>query len=98
MANFPGVSEIGEIHICIYADDTAACNVSQIVEGATECLNLFAKDIELWCNSNRLAIHCDNTEYLIIMPKPFNGPTNNMTINGVNIKSVLLSQYVRNDH
>ena len=39
-----GVSKIGEIHL--YADDTTAFVVSQTVEGATECLNLPAKDIE----------------------------------------------------
>ena len=80
------VSKIGEIHL--YADDTTAFVVSQTVEGATECLNLLAKDIELRCNSNRLTIHCDKIEYLIITPKPFYGPTKKVTINGVNIKSV----------
>ena len=85
-----GVSKIGEIHL--YADDTTAFVVSQTVEGATECLNLLAKDIELWCSSNRLTIHCDKTEYLIITPKPFYGPTNKVTINGVNIKSVFQSK------
>ena len=40
-----GVSKIGEIHV--YANDTAAFVASQTVKGATECLNLLAKDLEL---------------------------------------------------
>ena len=55
-----GVSKIGEIHL--YADDTTAFVVSQIVEGAIECLNLLANDIELSCNTNRLTVHCGKTE------------------------------------
>ena len=61
------LSKIGEIDL--YADDRTVFVVRQTVEGATECLNLLAYDIELWCNSNRLTIHCDKTEYLIIMPE-----------------------------
>ena len=82
-----GVSKIGEIHS--YADDTTAFIVNQKVDRATECLNLLVKDIELWCNTNRLTIYCAKTEYLIITPKPFYGSTNKMTIDGVNIKSVV---------
>ena len=75
-------------NIHLYADDTTAVVVSQTVEGATECLDLLAKDIELWCNSKRPTIHYAETEFFTIMPKPFYAPTNKVTINGVNIKSV----------
>ena len=52
--------------IHLFAGDTTAFVVSQTVEGAAECLNLLAKDIELWCNTDRLTTHSNKIEYLII--------------------------------
>ena len=45
-----GISNAGNIQL--YADDTTAFVVSQTVKGATECLNLLAKDIKLYPGGN----------------------------------------------
>ena len=84
--DMPEASKIGEIHL--YADDTTAFVISKTVDEAVLSLNLIAKDIERWCNKNKLTISKDKTEYMIISSRNFIGPTNQVAINGNNIRQV----------
>ena len=72
----------------MYADDTTALVVSKSVDEATNCLNILANDIQEWCKATKLTIHSEQTEFLIMTPRPFHGPINRVSINGVNIRSV----------
>ena len=51
-------------------------------------LNLIAKDIERWCNKNKLTISKDKTEYMIVSSRNFIGPLNQVAMNGNNIRQV----------
>ena len=84
--DMPEASKIGEIHL--YADDTTSFVISKTVDEAVLSLNLIAKDIERWCNKNKLTINKDKTEYMIISSRNFIGPMNQVAMNGNNIRQV----------
>ena len=71
---------------------TTAFFVSKSVEEATNCLNILASDIQKWCKANKLTSHSEETEFLIMTPRPFHGPINRVSINGVYIRSVTESK------
>ena len=88
--DLPSTPSIGQIHM--YADDTTAFVVSKSVDEATNFLNILANDIQEWCKANKLTIHSEKTEFLIMTPRPFHGPINSISINGVNVKSATESK------
>ena len=84
--DIPNVSKIGEIHLC--ADDTIAFVISRTVDEAALSLNFIAKDLERWCNKNKLTISKDKTEYMIINSRNVIGPMNQVAMNANNIRRV----------
>ena len=88
--DLPSTASTGQIHM--YADNTTAFVVSKSVDEATTCLNILASDIQKWCKANKLTIHSEKTEFLIMTPRPFHGPLNMVSVNGVYARSMTESK------
>ena len=70
-------ASIGQVHM--YTDDTTPFVVSKSADEAINYLNILASDIHEWCRANKLTIHNEKTEFLIMTPRPFHGPINRVT-------------------
>ena len=54
----------GELHL--YADDTTAYVIGNSVEDVTQLLNVLFGEITDWCPQNRMTLHPDKSEVMII--------------------------------
>ena len=70
--DFPTAVQVGELHM--YADDTTAFVIANTADEAIHYLNIIADDINSWCSKNRLTIHCDKTEAMLITRTQVCGP------------------------
>ena len=82
----PSTASIGQFHI--YAGDTMAFIASKSVDTAKHCLNILVSDIQKLYKANKLTIHSEKTEFLIMTPRPFHGSIYRVSVNGVNVRSV----------
>ena len=62
----------GELHL--YADDTTAYVIGNSVEDVTELLNVLFGEITDCCSQNRMTLHPDKSEVMIIRKNTFIGP------------------------
>ena len=82
----------GELHL--YADDTTAYVIGNSVEDVTELLNVLSGEITDWCSQNRMTLHPDKSEVMIIRKNMFIGPllpvrSGNMMIKYTNTAKIL---------
>eukprot|EP00794_Sanderia_malayensis_P000906 gene906-209_t len=84
--DLPTAAKIGEIHM--YADDTTVSVIRDTVDEAIIAINFITEDLNNWCNHNKLTIHHDKTEAMIITTSKFNGPLLPVKIGDKNIKYV----------
>ena len=81
-----------ELHL--YADDTTAYVIGNSVEDVTELLNVLFGEITDWCSQNRMTLHPDKSEVMIIRRNTFIGPllpvrSGNMMIKYTNTAKIL---------
>ena len=79
-------AKIGDIHM--YADDTTVFVIKDTVDEAVIALHLITDDLNNWCYHNKLTIHHDKTEAMIITTSKFNGPLMPVKIGNKIIKYV----------
>ena len=70
--NFPDCVSEGEVHL--YADDATAYAIGDSVDEITLKLNHKLDEICTWCARNRLTIHTEKTEAMILQRQKFVGP------------------------
>ena len=62
----------GQLHL--YADDTTAYVIGNSVEDVIELLNVLSGEITDWCSQNKMTLHPDKSEVMIIKKNTFIGP------------------------
>ena len=60
--------------VYLFADDTTFYYVGQNIEEVVDSLNEIGIEIKQWCEKNRLTIHSDKSEVMIITRQDFVGP------------------------
>ena len=70
----------GEVHL--YADDVTAYVTSKTVDDCVNKLNQLAREINTWCQENKMAINNRKAEAMIINRKKFTGPLTPISIGG----------------
>ena len=70
--DFPTAVQVGELHT--YANDTIAFVIANTVDEAIHYLNIIADDINSWCSKNRLTIHGEKLEAMLITRTQICGP------------------------
>ena len=70
--DFPTAIQVGELQM--YADDATAFVIANTVDEAIHYLNIITDEINGWCFKNRLTIHCDKTEAMLITRTQICGP------------------------
>ena len=89
--DFPEAIKTGELHM--FADDTAVVFViSESVDMVVDILANLVKNIEKWCSNNKLTIHQDKTEAMVITKRGFLSPMKQLKIAEENIKFVEFSK------
>ena len=88
--DFPEAIKIGELHM--FANNTTVFVISESEDMVVDILANLVKDIEKWCSNNKLTIHQDKTEAMVITKKGFVGPMKQLKIGEGNIKFVEFSK------
>ncbi len=72
---FDSVSEaITEGEATIFADDTSIYYIGDNVDKIIDSLNLAMKQVHNWCRRNKLTVHQEKTEAMLLTNKAFMGP------------------------
>ena len=77
-------AKMGEIHMC--ADGTTVFIIKDIMDKAAIALNLITDYLSNWCYHNKLTIHHDKTEAMIITTSKIDGSLMPVKIGGKIIK------------
>ena len=70
--DFPSSIKSSEVHL--YADDTTAFVIGNNTHQVTELLNILFKELNDWCDRNKVTIHTGRSEAMMIQKRPFIGP------------------------
>ena len=82
------LSKVVEGRLYMFADDTTIYVIADDIEELINGLNSIAQDIHRWCTENKLTVHLDKTEAMIIAYRPFIGPLRPIQFGNNNIKIV----------
>ena len=77
------------------AGDTAVFVISESVDMVVDILANLVKDVEKWCSNDKLTIHKDKTEAMVITKRGFVGPMKQLKIEEGNIEFVKFSKCLR---
>ena len=84
--DLPEHVSVGHVHL--YADDTTFYYIDRNTEEVIDALNIIGRDVGRWCEKNKMTIHTDKSEVMLITKQDFIGPKRPVKINGETIKYV----------
>ena len=65
---------ITEGEVTLFADDTSIYYIGDNVDKIIDSLNLVMEQAHNWCRKNKLTVHPEKTEAMLLMKKAFMGP------------------------